>query len=219
MRARFAESPTSFDKHELLELVLFYAVPRTNVNPVAHRLTNKFKDISAILHARPNELRAIKGVGDNTAIFLNALGRLCDECAEETLLTDRIYDYSAAKAYFLRIYRFYRHEVFTLLLLDANRRVITKKEFSNDNPDSVDLPFEPFLKTINTNTVKSIVVAHNHPGETPQPSPNDIQSTISMKVLCRVIGVQLADHVIVGENSTYSFFHDGNLSSEEADKV
>ena len=73
LRERFVKSPESLSKHELLELALFSALPRVNVNPVAHRIINKFGTLGAALHAPVSELEAIDGVGPAAAAFLNAL--------------------------------------------------------------------------------------------------------------------------------------------------
>ena len=78
MRDRFVKSPDSLSNHELLELALFYAVPRVNVNPLAHTLINKYGSLSAVIHTPAEDLKQIDGVGDSVAVYLNMLGKISD---------------------------------------------------------------------------------------------------------------------------------------------
>lgn len=85
LRERFVKSPESLSKHELLELALFSALPRVNVNPVAHRIINKFGTLGAALHAPVSELESIDGVGPAAAAFISVMGALTDCALAESL--------------------------------------------------------------------------------------------------------------------------------------
>ena len=72
LKQRFADhGERVFDDHQLLELMLFYAVPQGDVNPLAHRLINHFGSFAAVLDASPEDLRQVKGVGEHTALYLS----------------------------------------------------------------------------------------------------------------------------------------------------
>ena len=148
MRGRFVASPDSLSKHELLELLLFYAVPRVNVNPLAHRLLNKYGSLSAVLRAPVEDLKKEEGIGENTAVYLSAMGRLLDVCADEQIVSQKLYSFSAVKDHVLRYYRFYTDEVFTLFLLDAKNRIIGKELFTQNDASAVELPFADFVRSL-----------------------------------------------------------------------
>ena len=211
MRGRFVASPDSLSKHELLELLLFYAVPRVNVNPLAHRLLNKYGSLSAVLRAPVEDLKKEEGIGENTAVYLSAIGRLLDVCADEQIVSQKLYSFSAVKDHVLRYYRFYTDEVFTLFLLDAKNRIIGKELFTQNDASAVELPFADFVRSLSSKKVKSIVVAHNHPNGICKPSSADDSSTAKMMFLCKLAGIALYDHIIVTDDDVFSYHYSGRL--------
>lgn len=77
-----AEGVDNFEPHELLEFLLYYAIPRQNVNILAHELLNEFGNLRNVLGADPQELTRVKGMGENAALWLNQIGRCIDLCGQ-----------------------------------------------------------------------------------------------------------------------------------------
>ena len=99
MRDRFLESPESFTKHELLEFLLYQAIPRRNVNSEAHKLIAKYGSINEVLHADPTDLAEVDGIGVAAATFLAAVGRTVDIVNEEKQDETKIYSLDSVKEY------------------------------------------------------------------------------------------------------------------------
>ncbi len=217
MRDRFVKSPDSLSNHELLELALFYAVPRVNVNPLAHTLINKYGSLSAVIHTPAEDLKQIDGVGDSVAVYLNMLGKISDTAQEEKFNNLKFYNYAEVKNYVVKHYSYYQSEVFTVFLLDAKARIIGRESFTQNDPSGVTLPFENFIRTLSVKNVKSIVVAHNHPSGICLPSARDDSATAQIALICKLSGIDLYDHVIVGDGDAYSYSYSGRLNEIKND--
>ena len=117
-REKFLKNPNALNKHELLELLLFYAIPRKNVNPLAHVLLDKFGSISAILNATSSELQSIEGMGESTTAFLTTLGKLLEIVSEEEIKDDlKLFNLENVKKYLIKFFANYDKEVFYAFFL------------------------------------------------------------------------------------------------------
>lgn len=103
MRQRFHDSPDSLAKHELVELLLFYAIPRRNVNDEAHRLIDKYGSVSQILHADIDSLSDVEGIGNGAATFLSLIGKIIDTINKEQEESVVLFNFENAKTYFTEI--------------------------------------------------------------------------------------------------------------------
>ena len=175
MRDRFVKSPDSLSNHELLELALFYAVPRVNVNPLAHTLINKYGSLSAVIHTPAEDLKQIYGVGDSVAVYLNMLGKISDTAQEEKFNSLKFYNYAEVKNYVVKHYSYYQSEVFTVFLLDAKARIIGRESFTQNDPSA------------------------------------------QIALICKLSGIDLYDHVIVGDGDAYSYSYSGRLNEIKND--
>lgn len=205
LRDRFEDfGPDSLKDHELLELLLFFSIPRRNTNPVAHELLNRFGSLSGVLAATGIDLRAVDGVGESTALFirlvneiarrarmtniakkpLNNLGDLCDYCSE--LLSGE------------------RSEQFCVLLMDARFNLIRSVRLAAGIPDSVTV----YPRLIAEHALKAgaakVAMVHNHPAGNCTPSPEDIRTTESVSSALSALGIDLVDHIIVSDCESYA---------------
>ena len=211
LRERFVKSPDSLSDHELLELALFYAVPRVNVNPLAHALINKYGSLSAVFHTPTEDLKKTDGVGDSVAVYLKMLGKLTDAAQEEKFDDIKFYNFSEVKSYVVKHYSYLQNEVFTVFLLNGKARIIGKESFTQNDPSGVTFPFENFLRSLSAKNVKSIVVVHNHPSGICVPSSADDSATAQISLICKLSKIDLYDHVIVGDGDAYSYNLSGRL--------
>ena len=211
MRERFKTSPDSLSKHELLEIALFTAIPRVNVNPVAHRLIDKFGSLSGVIHATVPELTQVEGVGESAATFLAVLGRISDAALDETLNEQRVLTPSDLKTYLTRYFRNQASETFLAFMLDSQSRVINKELISQNEKNKVEVSFTQFSNLLATKSVRSVIVVHNHPSGNCEPSEEDDLATEKFLFYCDLMGVKLYDHMIVSGNNLFSYRLAGRL--------
>lgn len=212
LRDKFLTNPSSLNKHEILELLLFYAIPRKNVNPLAHLLIDKFGSLNGVLSANADELLAIEGMGKSTASFLTTIGKLIEEISEEEIQDGlKFFNLENVKKYLIKFFANYDKEVFYAFFLSKNNKVIAKASYTSDKVDEINFLLSEFSRSFANIKPYAVVVAHNHPSGNPEPSPKDDSATEKMYLMFSLSGVKLYDHVIIARNKFYSYSADGRL--------
>jgi DNA repair protein RadC len=204
MKQRFLEyGLDNFSEHEVLELLLYYAIPRGDVNPLAHQLLDHFGSLCAVLDADPTELKQVNGVGDKTAALLHLMPPLFRRYRLSGH-TERIFDNTEkAGKYLADYYISHVNELITIMLLDNSCRLLAVKALAEGNPRSVRIDYRTMLSEILRYNATNVILAHNHPGGICIPSREDFIETRQVRDQLRKIGVHLADHIIVaGEEWT-----------------
>ena len=204
----------SLETHELLELLLFYGIPRKDTNELAHSLINSFGSLPQVLDAPMSSLLKINGVGESTAILLRLVSKLSRIYIEKNYKIDRKrLTKSQVEKIILNkfIGRIKEHVV--LALFDAKRNmafcdVIAQGSFSSTGVNMRDI-IELALKF---NATKAII-AHNHPSGIALPSREDIETTIELKNALKLIEVRLIDHIIVA-NDDYVSLADSEIGKQ-----
>ena len=213
VRDKFLANPNSLNKHELLELLLFYAIPRKNVNPLAHMLLDKFGSLSAVLTASANDLLSVEGMGKSTASYLTTVGKLMSIVNEEELQGDlKLYNLENVKKYLIKFFSNYDKEVFYAFFLSKTEKVIAKASYTSDRVDEINFLLSEFSRSFASVNPYAVVVAHNHPSGNPEPSKKDDSATEKMYLMFSLNGVKLYDHVIIAGNKIYSYNSDGRLA-------
>ena len=206
VRERFLKNGLStFEKHEALELLLYYCVPRIDTNELAHRLIERFKTVGRVLHASPEELMSVEGVGENTATYLSLLNELVRYVGVERVMEmEYLTSVEDCAAYLKELFVGMNHEAVYLLCLDAKMTVIGHYLICEGTVVSADIPVRSVVsKAISSNAVYT-VLAHNHPGGLAIPSVEDEDATAYIETLLRGVGVTLLDHIIVSDNDYVS---------------
>lgn len=216
LRQRFDENQLQgFSDHEILELLLTYAIPRIDVNPLAHTLVNTFGSLSAVLEATPEELKKVDGIGDRSAALISMMVPLF-RCYEQEKLQSRprFSTYSALAAYCNTLFMGVRDEQFYLLCFDAKMQLIKAVMMASGTADEVHVsPKQIVREALRLNAV-TVAVSHNHPSGDPRPSQEDIELTRDIRDALNMVEIRLADHVVVGDCETFSLFRNSIL--EEA---
>lgn len=215
MKNRLAENADSLSRHELLEILLYYAIPRKNVNPLAHLLLERFGTLENVLHAQEEELLSVEGVGRSTADFLIAVGKVADRIDEEKIKTPSVYSYHSVRQFLVQFFKNARQEFFVVFFLDAKRNVIARRRFTSNSTERVLFDMKDLTASVSALKPAGVVVAHNHPSGNPTPSEADVVTTRRICALLHFSGVRLVDHVIIGNGETYSFFYEGDLEGIE----
>lgn len=208
----------AFADHEVLELLLYYAVPRQDTNPIAHRLMEKFGSLEAVFSAGCAELESVEGVGENAATLLLLFYPLfrrvrASSGAHEVVLSDA----EQAGRYFLDLFFGEREEKLYAACLDAKGRLLACHLIAAGGIDSVQLNIRKIVENALRCGASSVVVAHNHPSGVALPSPDDNAATLSAFDALRTVSVELVDHIIVADDDFVSLRHNGLLPERKGE--
>ena len=214
LRRRFIEENgfDSFADHQILELLLFYANPRSDTNPIAHNLLDEFGSLKGVLEAKPEMLMQVKGVKETAATLISMvvpLTRVWTRCTLEE--PQRIGNSREAEKYCMSILAGYRTERFYVISLNAQCKITGKRKISDGSLSEVSAYPRMVMETALNYNAHSVLLCHNHPGGTCAPSPEDISSTVQLQRLLNGVGILVLDHIIVANNQTYSMIQHGDI--------
>ena len=201
-----------FEDHQILELLLFYANPRGDTNPIAHALLEQFGSLKGVLEARPEMLMTVNGVKETAATLISMvvpLTRVWNRCAMAE--PDRIGNSREAEKYCLSILAGHRSERFYVVSLNAKCQVLGRRMISEGSLSEVSAYPRIVMETALNYNAHSVLLCHNHPGGTCAPSPEDIASTLQLQRLLNGVGILLLDHIIVANENTYSMVQHGDI--------
>lgn len=197
--------------HELLEALLFCAIPRGDTNPLAHKLIKEFGNVQNVFNATPKQLVRVEGVGKKTAGLIVCVGeiyrRIKDASSEKVVM----YTLSDVKKNLVDYYKNSIVEKFMVSFLNKRYEVIKNVEFCDYRQSNVSTDLKKLSEEISIHKPTYIVLSHNHVSGVVDPSPEDISSTRRVLVICDLYGVKLIDHVIVSKDKIYSFYSEGLL--------
>ena len=200
------EGLDNFAPHQILELLLFYTIPRKDTNEIAHRLLDKFGSLSNIFETPVKELMKVEGVGETTAVFLSLISDVRRKYEEDKrkgatkIVTGKDAGEYAKGLFYGRIY-----ECFFVILLNTQSKVIHAEKISEGTLDETPVYPRNVVRVALQNNAFSVILAHNHPGGSVTPSPVDIEATKAIKRALEAINIELRDHIIVCEDSFFSF--------------
>ncbi|MBQ7655432.1 MAG: RadC family protein [Clostridia bacterium] len=207
LRKRYAENGFSgFAEHEILELLLTYAIPRINTNPIAHRLMDRFGSLTGVLEANQKDLEAVEGIGPQASTLLTMLLPLLREYEQKKLLPRvRLSNYADLAAYCRTLYLGVCREEFYVLSMDANMNLLAAKCIATGTPTEVSALPRLVLEELLRNHAACAVISHNHPSSSVTPSQEDVDITLAIERVLSGVGIRLYDHVLIAGNREYSF--------------
>ena len=217
LKARFlAEGLDNFDELQVLELLLFYCIPRQDTNPIAHGLLDHFGSFAQVLDAPVSELKKVPGVGDNAANFLSMMAPLfrfyqVNRLSKNVIL--RTIDQCGA--YFLPYFCGRRAETVFLLCLDAKCKVLGCKEVGEGSVNSASVPIRRIVEMALGANATSVVLAHNHPSGLALPSEEDKLTTQRLAGSLAAVDIELVDHLVVADEDYVSLRQSGWYRPED----
>lgn len=218
LRDRFLDKGlVGFSDAEILELLLSFGTPRTDCKEAARQLLKIFGSFSKVLEAPLVALQDVKGVGPKNSFALHFVHGVASHYLKERLYGKRYLHSSAEVAeYLIHSMRGLKKEVFTVIYLDSSHAIIDSEVVAEGtlNVNTV-YPREIVSKALLFHAA-ALIVAHNHPSGSLQPSPQDIKLTKTLWLVCNYMQMQLLDHLIIGDGS-YSFADNGLMQSISRD--
>ena len=210
LKTEFLARPDSFPDHKLLELLLFYANPRSDTNPLAHELMDHFGSLAGVLDASPEELQKVKGVGEHAAVLFKAVKEFSGRYLTVRTQVDDIARGSRDYYALLRPYFFgARNEMLCLLCLDGKRKVLGIRRLGEGNVNAVSITTRLIAEAALSLNASAVVLAHNHVSGIAFPSDEDVATTSSLAPILRSLGVELADHLIFVDDDMVSLRDSG----------
>ena len=213
LRERFLlGGPDALPDYELLELVLFMAIPRRDIKPLAKELIAKFGNLAGVLNASVAELEAIDGLSNNTitalkAIQASAFRMLKQDVMKKPILNSwaRLMNYCAATM------AHEKKEHFRILFLNKKNELIADEIQQSGTVDHTPVYPREIMKRALELSATAIILCHNHPSGDPRPSQMDIDMTQQIIAAGDPFQIKIHDHIIVSKNGTASFRNLGLL--------
>ena len=211
LKQRFREEGLdNFDDLYVLELLLFYCVPRKDTNPLAHSLLERFDNLNGVLDATAEELEKVPGVGENIATILTmikAVNRFYDVSASKNMRILRTMEQCGA--YLIPRFKGRENETVFLLCLDAKCKVLSCKEVGEGSVNSANVPIRRIVEMALGANATTVVLAHNHPSGLAIPSGDDVQTTLRLARALEAVDIVLADHLVVAGDDFVSIVQSG----------
>jgi len=213
LKKRFAgHGLDSFDDHTVLELLLFYVLPRIDTNELAHRLIARFGGLDAVFEASIEELQKVDGIGENTAVFLRLIPQVSrryhiSKAARQAVLNST----ELAGEYLIPRYLYERDEVLYVVCLDAKLSVLCCREMSRGAATSVDINIRKIVELALSQNASGVILSHNHTSGIALPSKEDRAATDEVQKALRLVDIKLIDHIIVAGDDFVSMSDSGML--------
>ena len=213
MRQRFMTGGLdAFADHEILELLLYYAIPRRDTNPIAHALMERYGSLPAVLAAPMEDLKRTEGIGESAAVLLHLVPQVCRRARLAQVGEDQVLNSSErAGAYLLECFDGESRVIYQLCL-DRKGKLLACKRLGEGSVASADLDVRRLVENAILTGASAVILAHNHPSGVALPSDGDYTATMRVRAALNAIGIELADHIIVADGDFVSMADSGYLS-------
>ena len=201
----------AFADHEALELLLFYAIPRRDVNPVAHRLMQRFGSLEGVFSASFEDLASVEGMGENAATLLRLVLPLCRRVRTSGGAPVILDTTDRAGAYFLELFLGEKEEKLYEACLDAKGKLLGIFCLGVGDMEHLRLNMRKVVENALATAASAVILSHNHPSGIALPSPEDDMATQQLRTALSSIGVSLVDHIVVADGDFVSLRECGTL--------
>lgn len=203
MKYRFMhEGLDSFEPHNVLELLLFYSIPRKDTNEISHRLLRRFGSLRGVFDAPAEQLTEVDGISEHSATLIKLIPSLARRYAMDDVGSDvRFTTYGDVGKYLVSRYVGITKETVLLMLLDSKGKLIECIKVHEGSINSATLTPRTLVETALLKGAAAVVVSHNHPGGLAIPSSDDLRTTEIIKNAFMSLEIKLLGHFIVAGNS------------------
>lgn len=202
----------SLAEHEVLEYLLYFAIPRQDTNPIAHRLLERFHTVENVLAASEKDLCRVEGVGPATAEFLHMLHQSHRYCELSRVKPpQRLTETRRIVEYLVPLFRGQKREQLLVLALDDRDKLLRTLWLESGTVGAVDVSVHKLAAQVMDTGAAAVILAHNHPGGLTLPSQDDIIATGNIMRALGVLQVRVRDHIIVAGEEASSMRETGRL--------
>ncbi len=211
MKQRFLKSGLeNMAPHEVLEMLLFYTNARRDTNPLGHALISEFGSVANVLDADIEHLCSVKGIGENTAIFIKFISQLNNYYSKSKWKErPRLLNVTEVGTYLVDYIGDKTTEGFYVVCFDVSKKVIITEKVSEGSIAKIPVDPRKVVATALKHRASSVVLAHNHPSGTLHPSNEDMMLTKKLCQALESIDIEVTDHIIVAARSFVSLSERG----------
>lgn len=203
-----------FEELHALELLLFYALPREDTNPIAHDLLNRFGNLRNVLEAPVEQLMTVHKIGEHAAILLSLVKGLAQKYVTSGDGAAPLNTMADCGNYLINRFIGRRDEVVMLLCLDAKRAPLCCRIVSEGSVNAAEISTRKVVEAALSVNATSVILAHNHPSGIAVPSMPDIVTTRRMGTALAAVDITLEDHIVVAGRD-YVSLRDSNYYDPE----
>jgi len=207
MRQKYISAKEALSDHEILEILLYHVISRKNTNPIAHRLLRRFGSLRGVLEADISELIQVEDVGESTAFFLKQILYLWKRCENEQtsgILLDSI---SKIGDYFTVLFGGEKNEAVYLLILGKHAELIACRKLLDGGITACESSARKIAEIALSYGAHRIILAHNHPNRSAEPSDSDVSVTRYLRRVLSGIDLDLEEHFIISGNTYCPLVH------------
>ncbi|MBE7081255.1 MAG: hypothetical protein E7372_01700 [Clostridiales bacterium] len=201
----FLKNTDGLNDHQVLEILLFFAIPRKDTNPLAHKLIKFFGDLKGVFSASVKQLMSVDGVGKKTASFIVAIAEVFKRIEAKKEKEISFSNPQQTREYLASVFAGLLREKFIMLFLDTKFRLLAKVEFTDNQRDKVSAEIPEVVSAINIYKPTYAIMAHNHTSGSALPSNEDHFATKKMNLICELHDVNLIDHIIISFDDSFSY--------------
>lgn len=210
------EGLDGFTDVQVLELLLFFCIPRRDTNPIAHALLARFGSLHQVLEAPLHELEKVDGIGEQASTLISLTRQLARSYGVSQAGVEKILNTTTKCGEYLKpFFLGKRDETVYLLCLDAKCKALGCQEVGKGSVNSAGLSVRKIVETALAVNATSVVLAHNHPSGLALPSNEDVVTTRRVAMALDTVGIFLADHIVVADDDFVSLAQSGLYRPEE----
>lgn len=197
-----ANGLSGLPQHEVLEHLLFYVIPQGDTNPTAHNLINEFGSIAGVFDADIEDLMKVKGIGKKAATFIKLIPAIMNYYFQNRWAPKMRLDTSITAGMYCASYLGNeKNEKFMMICLNVHKEVLNAKIIAEGDSVSALVSQRRAAEVALQANAVSVILCHNHPGGSLEPSQNDIMLTTNICATLEKVKVEVVDHIIVsGQN-------------------
>ena len=194
-----------FSEVQVLEFVLFYIFPRGDVNPLAHRLLDKFKNLAGVLQSQVEDLQEVEGMGEMSSKKLHGLLLVFSKYFEEkNAKSKKISTMGELFDYLEGLLRYKQNEEVHIFGINANGQLVSQRKLASGDLSRVKLELKDIALFVSSSKVNGVVLAHNHPNGSCMASETDCETNEKLSQIFKFAGCTLIDNLVVGSDGIYS---------------
>ena len=203
-RRYLAAGAEGMDDYQLLELLLFFAIPRQDTNETAHRLVRQFGSMQGVLRASADELMTVDGVGENAAVLLRLAGDMALRARCSAMPQTGLNSTERTGVYFMELLAGEKKELLYQVCLDGKGKLLSCRCISKGSVGASPVYVRQVVENALYAGASGIILAHNHPSGVALPSAEDRMVTRQVMEALEPLGIRLIDHIVVADNDFVS---------------